>query len=230
VLVPRWIDTGFSPEVRAFYDGLEADIAGRGLSEHFVFHDWIGDDEMPEFYGMGHVTLAVGSYVETFGNTPYESLACGTPVIVAKVAAYRGMLPQECLVEYGDVNEVAKRAAAILREKRRTSDDIMNWLHTNFAQQAMVEAYADVILNARKLPPMPYRHRPIDEKTVFRLAPWCYVAKHGIYHDFRGDYTGEPELVDLVLDYPDGFTFANGEPEEILRLYREGYLAVFTEL
>jgi glycosyltransferase involved in cell wall biosynthesis len=224
VLVPKWIDTGLSPEVKAFYDALEQTIAARGLGEHFVFHDWIGDDDMPAFYSLGAVTLAVGNYVETFGNTPYESLACGTPVIAARVAAYRGMLPDECLIDYGKVDEAAARAARIITEKQRVDKTMLHWLHTHFAQSDMVEAYARVILNARKLPPMSFMPQPITEATRFKLAPWCYISRYGVYHDFRGDYTSDPDLVDPVLDYPAGFTMQDTDAEEVMRLYREGYL------
>ncbi|MCU0511783.1 MAG: glycosyltransferase family 4 protein [Anaerolineae bacterium] len=223
VLVPRWIDTGLSAEVQAFYDGLAQDIAARGLTEHFIFHDWISDDDMPAYYSLGGLTLAVGNYVETFGNTPYESLACGTPVIAARVAAYRDMLPEACLVDYGDVAEAARRAAGLLRDRQRTSPDVLAWLHTHFAQADMVQAYAEVILNAQKLPPLPYRPRPLDATTVYRLAPWCSLTRQGIYHDFRGDYTPEPAAVKLALDYPQGFTLSDGPAGDILRLYQEGY-------
>lgn len=224
VLVPQWIDTGISAEVKAFYDTLALDIERRGLRENFVFHEWVNDDLMPEFYSLGAVTLAMGSYVETFGNTPYESLACGTPVIAARVGAYRGMLPDDYLVDYADVKTAAAKAAEILREKRRVPDNILQWLHDHFSLPAMVEAYADVILNATKQPLLQYQHTRLDEKTIFQLAPWCYVARHGIYHDFRADYTSDPDLVNPVLDHPKGFTYRDGDAQEIQRLLREGYL------
>ncbi len=224
VLVPQWIDTSVSADVKAFYDALALDIDRRGLREHFVFHEWVNDDLMPEFYSLGDLTLAIGSYVETFGNTPYESLACGTPVLVARVGAYRGMLPEEYMIDYADIKTAAAKAAAILREKQRVPDNIIQWLHEHFALPDMVEAYADVILNATKQPLLQYEPHRLDEKTRFKLAPWCYIAKHGIYHDFRGDYTSDPDLVTPVLDNPDGFTYTMGDKAEIERLLREGYL------
>jgi glycosyltransferase involved in cell wall biosynthesis len=196
VLVPQWIDTGLAPHVRAYYDGLEREIAQRGLRDNFVFHPWVSDDDMPSFYAVGAVTLALGNYVETFGNTPYESLACGTPPIVAKVGAYRDMLPAEMLVDYGDIRTSADRAYHIITQRERVSQTHMAWLHQHFDQQTMVETYADIILNTPKYTPMPYQPRLTDYNTqTFRLAPWCYItADKRVYHDFKGDYVPLAQL------------------------------------
>src|SRR5688500_6105963 len=90
---PPWIDLKLAPDVAPFYDELEQQIKNRGLSEHFIFHEWVPEDRMPEYYSLGRVTLSLGSYVETFGNVAYESLGCGTPAIVARVGPNRDLLP-----------------------------------------------------------------------------------------------------------------------------------------
>ena len=196
VLVPRWIDTGVSAEVSAYYQSLQADIDGRGLREHFIFHDWISDSEMPQFYSLGALTLALGPYVETFGNTPYESMACGTPVIAARVGPYRDMLPEEHvhLVDFNDNESTAAAAAHIIQTGERVSPSALDWLHANFAQSDMVEAYAELILNTAKLPQMPYVHQRFNPETRFVLAPWCHVTARGIYHDFEGRYETDARL------------------------------------
>ncbi|MAU11971.1 MAG: hypothetical protein CL607_19260 [Anaerolineaceae bacterium] len=225
VLVPQWIDTNLADHVSAYYLSLQADIVQRGLTDYFVFHDWIGDDDMPQYFSLGAVTLALGNYVETFGNTPYESLACGTPVIAANVGPYRDMLPDDLVakVNYGDVDAAARQAAAIIRGKQRTSDETMQWLHEQFQQQDMVEAYADVILNARKLGPMPYVHRHLDPAAVpFRLAPWCAHLGDRVYHDFLGSYNDDAELVACARH--DLITSALCTPEQLMAWYRDGYI------
>ncbi|MCA9911817.1 MAG: 2-amino-4-hydroxy-6-hydroxymethyldihydropteridine diphosphokinase [Anaerolineae bacterium] len=212
VLVPKWIDTGHSADVRQFYTDLEADIAQRGLAQNFIFHDWISDDLMPEFLSLGDVTLALGSYVETFGNVPYESLACGTPVIAANVGPYRDMLPPSLLVNYGDVESAAECAAQILQDRQGVPPEISAWLHENFQQADMVAAYAEVILNAKKLPPLHYKHQAIT--PPYQLAPWCGVTEHGVYHDFRAEYNHAPNFFHLEA----------ASSEEIERWLEEGYL------
>jgi glycosyltransferase involved in cell wall biosynthesis len=227
VLVPKWIDTGLAAHVREFYDDLEHKIANRGLEQNFIFHDWISDDTMPEFYSLGDLTLAIGNYVETFGNTPYESLACGTPVIAARVGPYREMLPDEVLVDYDDISGTAAKAALILKHKLPVSDATTRWLHNNFQQSDMVEAYADIILNAKKRGSMPYHFTSITTETRFILAPWCYMSANGIYHDFKGKYfkdSGSDELLSVVEKYPSGFTFIASIQNRVMEWYREGYI------
>lgn len=221
VLLPQWIDTGVSAAVREFYDDLRRDLAQRGLSEHFVFHDWISDALMPDYLSLGDLTFVLGNYVETFGNVPYESIACGTRPLVARVGPYRDMLPDGLvdLVDYGDLDSAAHRAAAILREKRPVSDAAMAWLHGTFAQTQMVAAYADIILNARPLPPMPYRHTPLEPQTRYVAAPWCYATERGVWHDFRGDYSDDPTIVAFYADELVGSPHFDFE-----HWYREGYI------
>ncbi len=212
VLVPKWIDTGHSADVRQFYVDLEADISRRGLAENFIFHDWISDDLMPEFLSLGDVTFALGSYVETFGNVPYESLACGTPVIAANVGPYREMLPPSLLVNYGDAESAAERAAQILQQRQGVPPEISTWLHENFQQSDMVAAYAEVILNAKKLPPLRYEHHAIT--PPYQLAPWCSVTQRGVYHDFRAEYNDDSNLL-----HPEQAT-----EEQLRQWLEEGYL------
>lgn len=226
VLVPRWIDTGLSADVRAFYTALADDIDNRGLTDHFIFHDWINDTQMPDYFRLGHVTVALGNYVETFGNTPYESLACGTPVVAARVGPYRDMLPEDfvSLVDYGDDEAAAHHIARILTEKERPSAAVSTWLKQQFDQQQMVERYADIILNAKKQAPMPYVHRPFTDQTRFILAPWCFIGDRGIYHDFDGLWLNDPNLQRALNAKPNGITFDDINETQLMIWYRNGYL------
>ncbi|MEZ4516570.1 MAG: glycosyltransferase [Chloroflexota bacterium] len=85
-------------EVQAFYRQMEQEIAERGLQDYFVFHDWIPQHLMPQYYSLGQVTLSLGHFVESFGNAVYESLGCGTPTIAARVATHRELLPDDLLI------------------------------------------------------------------------------------------------------------------------------------
>lgn len=193
VLVPRWIDTALAPHVRAYYASLADDIAARGLSEHFIFHDWISDDDMPFYFALGSVTLVLGNYVETFGNTPYESLACGTPSVVANVAAYRGVLPDAYTIDYGDLETAAVRVMSFLDHGDPQRDTTLTWLHKQYPQDVMVSAYEQMILHTARQPVLEYVYQPV---TGYVLAPWCYVTQQGtIYHDFLGKSVHNPDLL-----------------------------------
>lgn len=196
VLVPRWIEEAMSPGDRAFYDDLTRRIHEYGLDEHFVYHGWIPQSLMPAYYSLGDVTFAIGSYVETFGNVPYESLACGTPAIVARVGPARELVPDELLpkIDFGDTARAAELAAGIIKRGERTPPETMAYLKRHFQRTDMVQAYADVILNAARRDPMPYVHQPLDANTPFRLAPWVYDAGDRLYHDFTETYIHKDDL------------------------------------
>ena len=92
-LVPRWHEVQATAELRAFYAHIEQEITTRGLQDHMIFHDWIPQDLMPEYFSLGSVTLSLGHFPESFGNAVYESLGCGTPSIVARISTHRELLP-----------------------------------------------------------------------------------------------------------------------------------------
>lgn len=193
LLVPQWIDTALAPHVRAYYDDLLTDIDARGLREHVIFHPWIRDEDMPAYFRLGAVTLVLGNYVETFGNTPYESLACGTPAVVANVAAYRGALPAAYTCDYGDLDAAAARVLRFLNEGDAQAEDTQRWLHAHYQQADMVQRYEQLILEPSRLPAMTHAYQT---PQAYRWSPWCYVTPQGqIYHDFLGRMIDHPLLV-----------------------------------
>ena len=209
VLVPRWLDAESESGSRAYYDRLNQAIHDAGLAEVFVFHEWIDDALIAEYYSLADVTMCIGSCVETFGNTPFESLGCGTLPILSRVAAYRDLLPDEHVnrVDYGDIEAAAAQAHDILVEKRRTSKATLRYLQSEFSLEAMVTRYADVILQAVKKPRLPYTMPRLTGKTRYRLAPWCCLSEqYGIYHDFRSSYQADGQLIDMVTANPAGFS------------------------
>jgi glycosyltransferase involved in cell wall biosynthesis len=232
VLFPRWHEAQLSPDLQAFYDSVEADIAARGLGEYVVFHAWLPPRLLPEYYSLGAVTLSPGSFPESFGNAVYESLACGTPSIAAKIATHRELLPDTLLdkVDYDDNAAMAKIAAEIILSGRRTSPETLAYLRDHYSISRQRERYAEMILNAEIAPPLMYQYHALDENTRFKLAPWCYASEWGrVYHDFRADYASIGVLGTLLDQSPDGITFAQAEVaqisrEDVLRWYREGYL------
>jgi len=227
VLVPRWLDAESDPLNRAYYDKLRRTISEAGLSDIFVFHDWISEALIPQYYSLADVTMCIGHCVETFGNTPFESLGCGTLPIVSRVATYRDLLPDEHIdrVDYGDIDAAAALAHIILSERRRTSPATLSHLRTEFAQASMVGRFADVILNAEKKPPLRYRLPVINDQTMVKLAPWCYISeKRGVYHDFRASYQRDDALVRLAYDYPAGFPGAAIDAARLRAWLDDGYV------
>lgn len=232
VLVPRWLGVQFDPGVQDLYDRVERELAARNLTEHFIFHPWVPVDLLPEYYTLGHVTLALGHFVESFGNAVYESLGCGTPTIVARISSHRELLPEHLIdkVDFGDHDTAASLAADILRNKTRTPQPTLDYLHEQFRVEAQLNAYAEAIVTAEVAQPMQYRFAPLDDATRFRLPIWCYRAgEKGIYHDYLVTYYQSAPLESLLDSHPDGFTFAAAESqgvsrEQVTQWVREGYL------
>lgn len=227
VLAPRWLDSDSEPGNRAYYANLKRRIHAAGLDGVFVFHDWIREALIPEYYSLADLTLCIGSLVETFGNTVFESLGCGTPAIVSRVGPYRDLLPDAHIerVDYGDIESAAKIAHEILRQRRRTSAATHSYLRANFSQEAMVERYADIILNAVKKPPLKYTIPQLNEDTRYQLAPWCFVSpRRGIFHDFQARNAHDERLIQLSQRHPDGFAGKLVERDALRKWLDEGFI------
>lgn len=231
VLTPRWLAAGLSPEVAAFYAARQQEIAARNLQAHFVFHEWVPQALMPQYYSLGHLTLSLGTFVESFGNTVYESLGCGTPAIAARVSTHRELLPDDLLpkVHVGDVDGAATLAAAILGEKRGVSPETAAYLHEHYGVERQLRSYSDAILHARRRGPLPYRFAPLTDATPYNLSPWVYEWAGGFYHDFRADHRPIPALSRLRQAFPESFTVreaaAAGVSRPLLQQwYAEGYV------
>ncbi len=227
VLVPRWLDAESDPLNRAYYDQLRRAINEAGLEDVFVFHDWISEALIPEYYSLADVTMCIGNCVETFGNTPFESLGCGTPPIVSRVAAYRDLLPDEHIdrVDYGDIDNAAALAHQILSERRRASAATLRYLKAEYSLETMVSRFADVILKAVKKPPLQYRLPKFGAETSYKLAPWCYISpKRGIYHDFRAIYQNDDALIQITSYHPDGFPGAAVDGAQLRAWLDDGYI------
>jgi glycosyltransferase involved in cell wall biosynthesis len=231
VLVPRWLEAGLAPEVREFVQVMQREIDQRGLAEHFVFHDWVPQRLMPQYFSLGAVTLALGHFVEAFGNSVYESLGCGTPAVAARVATHRELLPDDLLdkVHFGDAETAASLAAQIIAERRRTPPATLAYLREHYGVQRQVAAYADAIVNAQPRGPLAYRYQPADDDTRYRLAPWCYRWDGGFYHDFLAEHRRIGPLADLLDRFGDKWSARQAQSAGIeaatLDLWlRDGYV------
>ncbi|MEM7254344.1 MAG: glycosyltransferase family 4 protein [Pseudomonadota bacterium] len=204
VLVPTWFDVSISQEVDAFYQEVRTAIAERGLEKNFHFHGWIPQPLMAEYYSLGELTLALGHFVEAFGNVPYESMACGTPAVVARVATHRSLMPDALIakVHYDDAEAAAEFAWDILSNRRETSDDALAFIADEFSVDKQLAGYADAIINAELAQPEPLPPAsPITEDTSFRLAPWCYRSSETrFYHDFNARHDDIPALASALVD------------------------------
>lgn len=231
VLTPRWLETGQGREVREFQEAMEQEIARRGLERNFVFHDWIPQELMPQYYSLGHVTVSLGHFVESFGNAVYESLGCGTPSIAARVATHRELLPDGLLdkVHFGDVAAAAEIAAEIITTGRRTAPETLAYLQAHYSRDRQLAAYAAAIEGATVAEPLTYRLPALDDQTLWRLAPWCYLWAGGIYHDYLAEHRPMAALSTLHTRDATGFFQEDAaelgvRPDELAAWFHAGYI------
>jgi glycosyltransferase involved in cell wall biosynthesis len=210
VLVPEWIGGMTSQGEADFYHAMIQLMVDLDVRENFVFIPWTPAARMPELYSLGRVTLCLGNIVEAFGNVAYESLACGTPSVTARVGVHRTLLPDDLLdkVDFGDIPAAAERIAGIIRSERRVSAATMAFLQENLNFEAQVGRYAEIITGAKKRPPMAFSALQPTPTTLYRLAPWCALHGDQIYHDFRGQFEPAPVLGQLLAG-TDGITKAD---------------------
>ncbi|MBI9044327.1 MAG: glycosyltransferase family 4 protein [Anaerolineaceae bacterium] len=230
-LIPKWLDTSFSVDVRSYYQDLNEFIITKGLEENFIFHDWVPQTLIAEYFSLGTLTLGLGSIVEAFGNSVYESLACQTPAIVSRVAVHRSLMPDSLLpkVDFGDSKSAAAIAVDIIQKKNGTSSLTMDYLRTHLNQEKQLDAYANAILNAKKGIPLEFRSQPITKNTRFTLSPWCYQSTHGIFHDFKSTVEKQPHLISLLEEHDQAFTQSDAIKQNIAedvfsQWLEEGYI------
>lgn len=231
VLIPKWFDADQSPDLLKFLQQIKADIHNRGLDDYFHFHNWLPQRLMPEYFSLGHVTLVLGHFVEAFGNSAYESLACGTPAVVSRVSSNRDLVPDELLpkVHFNDIDSAARLAADVLNTGRRTPDATMEYIKSEYGVQKQCMAYAETILNAEKRPPMRYRLEPTEVSARYVIAPWCYIWGDHIYHDHLAVHVQNQKLVGMIKVFPEGVTTdkmisAGATPVDLHEWLANGYL------
>lgn len=200
VLVPEWIGEMVSETDAGYYNEMGNLMSSLGVKENFQFIPWLSNERMPELYNLGWLTLSLGSIVEAFGNVAYESLACGTPSIVSRVGVHRTLLPDTHIqkVDYGDITTAAEKAAAILSQSKRVSQETLSYLHENFDFNWQVQTYADIITNCQKQDTLKFSSPNNRKDRIHVLAPWCYLDGDRIFHDFRGQFEQVDGLSELL--------------------------------
>ena len=73
--------TSPNPQEEEMVSGFKALAEELGIADRVLFHDYIADDELADYYRAADV-FALSSRYEPFGMTAVEAMACGTPTVV----------------------------------------------------------------------------------------------------------------------------------------------------
>jgi glycosyltransferase involved in cell wall biosynthesis len=193
LLIPIWHRDAPPDPVRAFpecYPDAHRHASELGVLENLHPHLWVSRERMPEYYSAGAACLCVGSFPEAFGNVHIESMLCGTPAILSRVAAQRTTVPEELArkVDPGDVEGVADHLAEVIGQGERTGAELSAYLVERFSSRQMLVGYEQAVLQTQRRPTPPLKPLPgpLTPDVRLRIPPWAARLRSGYYHDYTG--------------------------------------------
>lgn len=135
-----------TPDNQAFFDAQQARIAAAGLSDRIRFLGEIPWEQVVRTYQALDLFAAPARW-EGFGLTPLEAMACGVPVVAARVGAY------ETLIRDGETGNLVARddAEALAAALARWLDDDAGRRAAGQAARAHVEANHAIEAEARAI-------------------------------------------------------------------------------
>ncbi len=162
---------------------LAHELGAVGIVE---LHRWLGPSEMPGYLAAGDVTLCVGSFIESFGLVPIESVVNGTPAVCARVGAMRQFddIDGITLLPQGDISGTAEAILLAATECDENTDSGRDQIISRYSSEAMITGYESAITG--RLP----QHRSLRKisESQWELAPWCDVQGNRIYDDYAGEF------------------------------------------
>lgn len=202
VVVLEWIEGMVSGGESAYHKQMLRLMEDLGVREHFNFVPWLPNERMPELYSLGAATLCLGNIVEAFGNVAYESLACGTPSVVARVGVHRSLLPDDLIskIHPGDTDAAVGAVLQILNNSPKVNPATLSFLHKHMDFNQQIESYVEIIENCSKRERLKFLMSEPVETQAFQLAPWCYLDGERIYNDFHGTFESVPDLAKLFRE------------------------------
>lgn len=180
-----------------------------GAVDVLELHRWLSSSEMAGYYAAGDATLCVGSFIESFGLVPVESVVSGTPAVCARVGALREFegIDGISLVPYGDVDLAVEAVAISAGFEAEVCDSGRAQIASRYSFDAMISGYERAIageLGER-------RFVQVDgEIERLELAPWCDVHGDRIYDDYAALTGAYPELT-ADLGSSDGRSLVHDE-------------------
>ena len=208
LLVPRHVDATSSTETREFYDNAIQLATDRGVMDCLEFTPWWSGDETADAYSFADVTLCPGNFIESFSLVAYESLACGTPVIAARVGALRDLripgvytfdwnLPDGAPIESLSLNGEGVNGVLIsaLGDDIDT-DTVRTILKENFSFEEMQRGYLTAITGDT---PGAADSSSESASTVrYTIAPWCMARSPWVYNDYEYRWTRRDKLAEFL--------------------------------
>ena len=208
LLIPRHVDATSSTETREFYDNAIQLATARGVMNCLEFTPWWSGDETANAYSFADVTLCPGNFIESFGLVAYESLACGTPVIAARVGALRDIripgvytfdwnLPDSAPIESLSLNRDGINSALIGAIDNDIDTDVVRTiLKENFSFEEMQRGYLTAITG--DMPGAADSSSESASTARYTIAPWCMARSPWVYNDYEYRWTRRDKLAEFL--------------------------------
>ncbi len=160
-------------------------------------YDWLPEDALRSCYAFADITLCPGSFIESFGIIPLESIACGTPVIAAKVGGMREFrsIYGIRLFPHGTVREAAEAVPSVISDYDPHKGRAI--VNSSYNHEEMLESYINAITGplGDSLPSADERVSREKREDCMRLAPWCYTEGGRLWDDYASCWREDlPEL------------------------------------
>ncbi|MBT4125917.1 MAG: glycosyltransferase family 4 protein [Chloroflexi bacterium] len=168
---------GSSAQISELAKDLHAD-------ELVELHNWLNPDDMPGYYAAGDVTLCLGSFIESFGLVPVESVAGGTPAVCTRVGALRQFEGIEgiSLVPQADIAAAAEAVSALLETSAEEIELGRETIASRYSFEAMITGYEKAITGELGAT----RNISYASDDIVELTPWCEISGDQIYDDYAG--------------------------------------------
>ncbi len=182
------------------YDAVYQQAVELGIADLLVFHPWVGYDLLPEYYSLGAVTLCIGNFVEAFGNVQLESIACGTPCVLARVGSYRHVLPDALAakVDHGDTEATVEAVMAAIATPYAT-ETAREFLASHYSYDHMLRQYEHTLATLTLSAPVTEQYCDrLSPKDWLKLPTWCHQTSRGLYNDYKYGYETDPHLMSVL--------------------------------
>jgi len=138
--IKGWGDSGIAEKELAYLKNLAVKL---GMEKEVIFVKDFLKDNIVDYYQKAYLTVAV-HYLEPYGFTPLESMACGTPVVAVKEGGFRETVKdgETGLLVERDPKELAKAILYLLENReawKRFSDNGPKWVKDNFSLEQTID-------------------------------------------------------------------------------------------
>lgn len=131
---------GGDPE---YIEKLWKQIEGLGIKDHVRMIGQVPEDDIIKIYSMADVFLTTTLW-ETISISALEALSCGVPVISTDVGSMRDIVIDNFngfLIKKRDSNILSRKIIALLKNKKKFSNNARNFVESNFALKKVAENY-----------------------------------------------------------------------------------------